>query len=100
MDQSASTPYQQLSTRWANFLQKIESRYHEILDQAEGPLSDTINNLQYDTVIIHNIMTALKNQTIDQLGKKIDETWPKMRGEMEKIGTSYTDIRLQASGGG
>jgi hypothetical protein len=100
MEQSAQTPYQQVSTRWANFLQKIEGRYHEILDQAEGPLTDTINNLQYDTVIIHNIMTALRNQTVDQLGKKIDEGWGKMRNEMEKIGASYTDIRLQASGGG
>ena len=92
--------YKELQIRWGTFLQKIEARYHEILDQAEGPLSETIDNLQYDTVIIHNILTALKNQTVEQLGKKIDETWPKMRVEMDKIGTSYSDVQMQASGGG
>jgi predicted RNA-binding Zn-ribbon protein involved in translation (DUF1610 family) len=92
--------YEQLSNRWAGFLAKVKERYNEVLQQAEGPLSDTINNLQYDNIIIHNIMTALRNQTVEQLGEKVDEGWKKMKLEMEKIGASRNDMWLQTNEGG
>src|SRR5205085_7776152 len=96
----ASSPeFQTLITRWDGFLDKIKTRYYEILQQAEGPLSDVINNIQYDTVVIHNITTALKYQTVEELGKKAEDGWKKMRGEMDKIGASYNDITFQANKG-
>jgi|GEM_PF-765393 len=94
-----STEFQQLVSRWDGFLEKIKARYYEILQQAEGPLNDVINNIEYDTVIIHNITTALKYQTVDELGKKAEDGWKKMRGEMEKIGASWDDTNFQASKG-
>lgn len=95
----SSPEFKALIDRWDGFIKKVETRYYEILQQAEGPLNDVINNIEYDTVIIHNITTALKYQTVDELGKKVEDGWKKMRGEMEKIGASYSDISYQANKG-
>lgn len=90
-----SPEYKALSDRWDAYLKKVEARYYEILGQAEGPLTETIDSLQYDTIVVHNILTALKYQTVELLGKKADEAWPKMRGELEKMGAAYGDITAQ-----
>ena len=92
---SSSPEFQALVTRWAAYLKKLESRYYEVLQQSEGPLNDIINNIQYDTVIIHNITNGLKNQTVTQLCEKADTGWDKMEAEMEKIGASGNDISNQ-----
>jgi hypothetical protein len=92
---SSSPEFQQLASRWDGYLKKIEARYFEILQQADGPLKEVIDNLQYDTVVIHNIITALKFQTVTELSKKADDGWNKMKLEMEKIGASWSDISGQ-----
>jgi hypothetical protein len=92
----ASSPeFQALAARWYGYLKKIEARYNEILQETDAPLKEVINNIQYDTITIHNIITALKNQTTEQLFKKVDEGWAKMRGEMEKLGVPYSVITEQ-----
>lgn len=92
----SSTPeFQALVTRWDGYLKKLEARYFEILQQTDAPINDVINNIQYDTVIIHNITNGLKTQTVDELSRKADEGWNKMKGEMEKMGASYDDLNSQ-----
>lgn len=81
--------FEELITRWDNYLAKLKDRYFEVIGQAEGPLNDVINNLQYDNVIIHNIKTGLNNQTVIQLIQKAEEGWGKMDSEMMKHGKLF-----------
>lgn len=90
-----SPEFQKLIERWDNYLSKLKDRYYEILQQSEAPLQNVIDNLQFDTVVIHNIKTGLHNQTVEQLFKKAEEGWPKMESEMQKIGVSWDQINEQ-----
>jgi len=81
--------FEELVTRWETFLGKLRDRYFEVIQQADGPLNDVINNLQYDNVIIHNIKTGLHNQTVIQLTEKAEEGWNKMDAEMLKYGKLF-----------
>jgi len=92
---SSSPEFQQLITRWDNYLTKLKERYYEVLGQSEEPLNNVINNIQYDTVIIHNIKNGLQDQTVQQLSKKADEGWTKMQNEMSKLGASWNLISKQ-----
>lgn len=92
---NSSPEFQKLAERWDGFLSKIKDRYYEILKQAESPLQSVIDNLQYDTVVIHNIKTGLHNQTVEQLSKKAEEGWGKMEIEMNKLGVSFDQITGQ-----
>jgi hypothetical protein len=78
-----------LSKRWDTFIQKLKDRFFEVIQQAEGPLDEVINNLQYDNVVIINIKTALHNQTVIQLWEKAEQGWEKMQGEMAKHGKIF-----------
>ncbi|MGH2574983.1 MAG: hypothetical protein ACRDFC_04705 [Ignavibacteria bacterium] len=80
---------EELSSRWDTFLSKLKDRYYEIVKQAEGPLNDVINNLQYDNVVIHNIKNGLHNQTVIQLIQKAEDGWGKMEVEMAKHGKFF-----------
>ncbi|MEO8447774.1 MAG: hypothetical protein ABI528_09780, partial [bacterium] len=93
---SESSPeFQQLIARWDGFIVKLKERYKEVLQQSEEPLNNVIENLQYDTVVIHNIKTGLRNQTVEQLSKKADDGFTKMEGEMSKLGFSWDQISEQ-----
>lgn len=81
--------FEELIIRWDNYLAKLKDRYFEVIGQAEGPLNDVINNLQYDNVIIHNIKTGLNNQAVIQLVEKAEEGWGKMDSEMMKHGKFF-----------
>jgi len=96
-NKTESPELQQLISRWDTYLIKLKDRYHEILKEAEEPLNNVIANIQYDTVIIHNIKMGLHNQTVDQLTKKADEGWSKMQGEMNKLGMSWNSITEQSN---
>ena len=87
-----SPEYKALMERWDGFLDKIKARYKEVLEQAEGPLKDVINSLEYDTVVIHNVLNGLKNQSATQLYKKTEESWEKMETELEKIRVPFNTI--------
>lgn len=96
---TSSPEFQALVTRWDGFLAKLKERYFEVLKQAEEPLNNVIGNIQFDTVIIHNIKTGLNDQTVQQLSQKADDGWAKMENEMSKIGASWnliTDQRKKA----
>lgn len=80
---------EELIVRWDNFIQKIKNRFYEVLAQAEGPLDEVINNLQYDNIIIHNIKTGLHNQSVIQLKEKAEEGWEKMQAEMANYGKFF-----------
>jgi predicted RNA-binding Zn-ribbon protein involved in translation (DUF1610 family) len=84
----SSPEAQALATRWDGFLKKIEERYYEVLEQTSAPLDDVINSLQFDTIVIINISNGLKNQTVTQLGEKVDGALTKMEGEMDKANVS------------
>lgn len=90
-----SPEFVKLVERWDTYIAKLKERYYEILKQAEGPLQSVIDNLQYDTVVIHNIKTGLHNQTVEQLFKKAEEGWTKMEAEMHKLGVSFDQINEQ-----
>ncbi|MCX7878878.1 MAG: hypothetical protein N2510_09625 [Ignavibacteria bacterium] len=75
---------EQLTARWETFLGKLKDRFNEIISHAEAPMDDIISGLQYDTVAIHNVLTGLKNQTVQQLSQKGQEGWSKMQAEMLK----------------
>lgn len=80
---------EELSARWDGYLGKLKDRYFEIMNSAEAPLADVINNLQYDNVIIHNVKTGLNNQTVIQLGQKAEEGWGKMETQMLQFGKFF-----------
>ncbi|MBK9332066.1 MAG: hypothetical protein IPM96_06585 [Ignavibacteria bacterium] len=90
-----SDEFQKLIDRWDSFIEKLKERYYEVLKQSEEPLNNVIENLQFDNVIIHNVKTGLKNQTVEQLSEKAEEGWNKMQSEMEKIGVSWDQINEQ-----
>lgn len=87
--------FEELQTRWDNYLGKLKDRFYEVLNQAQGPLDEVINNLQYDTIIIHNIKTGLHNQTVIQLMQKAEEGWGKMEIEMAKFGKFFWNQKAQ-----
>jgi hypothetical protein len=80
---------EELSQRWDTFLIKLKDRYYEIIKQAEEPLNEVINNLQYDNVVIHNIKNGLHSQTVIQLTQKAEQGWGKMEVEMAKHGNLF-----------
>jgi hypothetical protein len=96
----ASSPeFIALCERWDGYLKKIDERYNDVITQAEAPMQGIIDGLQYDNVIIHNILNGLKNQTVTELSEKIDQGWNKMQGEMEKFGTPWDIMSAQQKKG-
>jgi len=93
-----SPEFKALTDRWNGFLQKVQERHDELMSQAQEGLKGMIEGIQYDTVGIHNVLSGLKFQMVDELGKKLDEGWKKMRVEMEKVGASSNQISLQSTG--
>ena len=81
--------FDELITRWDTFLSKLKDRYFEVIGQAEGPLEEMINGLQYDNIVIINIRNGLHNQTVIQLKQKAEEGWGKMDIEMQKFGKFF-----------
>ena len=45
---SSSAEFQQLVTRWDNYLAKLKERYYEVLQQSDEPLKNVIENIRYD----------------------------------------------------
>lgn len=86
---------QELIARWDNYLNKLRDRFYEVLDSAEGPMAEVIDNLQYDNIILINILNGLKYQTVTQLSAKAEEGWSKMRLELQKINANSV-IKEQA----
>lgn len=91
----SSPEFQALVVRWNSYLTKLQDRYNEVLKQTDDPMSNVVGNLQWDNVVIHNILNGLRNQTVEQLSKKADEGWAKMESEMYKIGASFGQIAEQ-----
>lgn len=81
-----------LVDRWDGFLDKIKLRYQEVLDQSKEPLNEVISGLEYDSIIIHNVLNGLKHQSEGQLSKKMEETWEKVESEFEKLDIDYDII--------
>ena len=73
---------QELIARWDSYLNKLRDRFYEVLNSAEGPMQEVIDGVQYDTIVIINILQGLKYQTVTQLSAKADEGWSKMRLEI------------------
>lgn len=90
---STSSPeYQALVQRWDGFLAKIKDRYNEVIDMSREPLNEMISGLEYDSIVLHNALQGIKNQSVFQLDKKIDEAWEKMEGEMDKMDINYDHV--------
>lgn len=86
---------QELIARWDNYLNKLRNRFYEVLNSAEEPMAGVIEGLQYDNIILINILNGLKYQTVTQLSAKADEGWSKMKLELQKINANSV-IKEQA----
>ncbi len=75
------------------FLGKLKLRYHEIIESAKQPLEETIESLSFDTIILINIFTALRDQTVTQLGEKAESGFSKMSQQFYKLGFSGAEER-------
>lgn len=91
---NTSPEYLALVARWDTFIQKLYDRYNEVMQQAEGPLADMMNGIQYDSIVFININTGLKNQTVDQLSQKCEDGWTKMSNELSKINAGSSDRNM------
>jgi len=87
-----SPEHKALIERWDGFLSKIKSRYQEVLDQAADPIKEMISGLEYDSIIMHNVLNGLRHQSQGQLSQKMEETWEKVEGEFEKLGIPFETI--------
>lgn len=92
MEDNESTEFQVLNDRWKGFLEKIKERHYAVLEEAKSPMSDVIAGLEYDTIVIHNILNGIRHQSVTLLYKKCEDSWVKMQAELEKINTSYDTI--------
>ena len=81
--------FEELITRWDTFLGKLKDRFFEVIGQAEGPLEEMINSLQYDNVVIINIRNGLHSQSVIQLKQKAEDGWRSMDVEMQKFGKFF-----------
>ncbi|MBI5403747.1 MAG: hypothetical protein HY959_10140 [Ignavibacteriae bacterium] len=86
---------QELIARWDGYLNKLRDRFYEVLNSTEEPMAGVIEGLQYDNIILINILNGLKYQTVTQLSAKADEGWSKMRLELQKINANSV-IKEQA----
>lgn len=74
---------QELINRWDNFLQNIEKRFQQSLQQAEEASFDLLEESNYDYNQTTQGFSGIKMQ-IQNLIRKIDETWDnKVRSQME-----------------
>ncbi len=87
-----SPEYKALIERWDGFLEKIKSRYTEVIDSSREPLKELISGLEFDSIVVHNALQGIKSQSVFQLDKKIDDTWEKMEAELEKIDINYDHV--------
>lgn len=78
-----------LKTRWNGFLPKVKQRHLDVLEQSKQPLAEIIDSLEFDSIVIHNILQGIKNESVYQLVKKLDEAWDKMDNEFDSFGLNY-----------
>lgn len=84
-----SENFDSLKSRWEGFLPKVKQRHLDVLEQSKQPLSEVINGLEYDSIVIHNILQGIKNESVYQLVKKLDDAWDKLDGEFDLLGLDY-----------
>lgn len=84
-----SEKFDALKTRWESFLPKIKQRHLDVLEQSGQPLSEVIDTLEYDSIVIHNILQGIKNESVYQLVKKLDEAWEKIDQEFDALDLNY-----------
>jgi hypothetical protein len=63
-----------LQRRWDDFLTKIETRFHETLDEAEPALVDMLTDDNNSIVAIQHAWSGIRTQ-LQQLVSRIDDTW-------------------------
>lgn len=90
----------ELIQRWDSFLEKMELRYTESLQQAEEACLAQLVETDYDYYTVFRSWMGIKAQ-INQIITKIDETWnDKVRPQMVAINSNdyfYEDERRKAS---
>src|SRR5687767_5070075 len=91
----SSTDQNALITRWDTFLGKIKERHLEVLNQSKDPMNEVISGLEYDSIVVHNVIQGLKQQSYTSLYLKAEEAWEKMEAEMEKLNIPYDNIDQQ-----
>lgn len=80
---------QEFIQRWDAFLQKIEARFNESLQHAEEACVEQLIATDYDYFTTMRTWMGIRAQ-IDQLTKKIDETWStKVQPQMEALADDY-----------
>ena len=90
----------ELIQRWDSFLEKMESRYTESLQQAEEACLAQLVETDYDYYTVFRSWMGIKAQ-INQIVAKIDETWSdKVRPQMVAINSNdyfYEDESRKAN---
>ena len=65
---------QELINKWDGFLNKIEDRFNEFIDQANQGTENFIEQLEYDSISVTNAWNGIKGQMFS-LSKKATDTW-------------------------
>lgn len=90
---------QELISRWDKFLNQIETRFNESLQQAEEASLDLLEESDYDYHKTMQAYTGMKGQ-IQNLIQKIDKTWDdKVRPQMEEVfeNTDWVDETVKGN---
>lgn len=66
---------EELTGRWDNFLQKMETRFEEALQQGEQAVLDSLDENNYDYYASVRTLMAIRSQVDASLIRKIDDTW-------------------------
>ena len=70
-----------LIKRWDAFLENIDQRFDDILDQAAQGTAQMIPNIEYDSISISNAWSGIKGQ-LYQLQEKTENAWDEKMDEL------------------
>lgn len=87
---------QETVARWETFIQKITSRYQEVLTEADAGFADLIASDPTDTITYGNAMMGIHSRVLG-LGKMLQDTYqnqvsPQMSSEEDNAGRDRLDV--------
>jgi hypothetical protein len=88
---------EELILKWDTFLEKIQTRFEDSLNQAEEACVDQLIESDYDYNTVFRSWQGMKSQ-IQNIGEKVDETWEqKVEPQMRAAGDFWMDESRKAS---
>jgi hypothetical protein len=80
-----------LEQRWATFIDKVRARVREIAGEADAAYREVIAVEVIDGIALSGVSSAIKARLI-ALGKKVDESWSKIDGEIDNVEGAARDV--------